>query len=186
MNRDAEKLDDSGQETAHSVKRRMDTAVDTRVDASVETGVEISAESSAEAGVSPRSPIVAITASTLVHALIAFALVAMGVTAARAMRREAPPILVAEWTPPPPTGIAPSPPELPIPGGAIVYQGPAARGGHDSASGARAAADRLERLAPPIAVTANAAGRFGGQLGFGGALPERFRAASFAMGCIPH
>jgi hypothetical protein len=177
MNRDAEKLDDSGQETAHSVKLRMETAGDTSMDARVETGVE----TGVEAGVSPRSPIVAITASTLVHALIAFALVAMGVTAARAMRREAPPILVAEWTPPPPIGIAPSPPELPIPGGAIVYQGPAARGVFDSASGARAAADRLERLAPPTAVTANAAGRFGGQLGFGGALPERFRAASFAM-----
>jgi hypothetical protein len=185
MNRDAEKFDGSGQKSAHSVDRRVETAVDThvdaRVDTGVETGVETSAETTAETGVSPRSPIVAITASTLVHALIAFALVAMGVTAARAMRREAPPILVAEWTPPPPIGIAPSPPELPIPGGAIVYQGPAARGVFDSASGARAAADRLERLAPPIAVTANAAGRFGGQLGFGGALPERFRAASFAM-----
>ena len=112
MNRDAEKFAGSGQETAHGVDRRMDARVSTSVDARMETGVETSAETTAEAGVSPRSPIVAITASTLVHALIAFALVAMGVTAARAMRREAPPILVAEWTPPPPVGIAPSPPEL--------------------------------------------------------------------------
>jgi hypothetical protein len=134
-----------------------------------------------ETGVAPRSPFVAITASTIVHVLIALALVAMGITAARAMRREAPPLLIAEWTPPPPAGIAPAPPELPVPGGALVYQGPAARGVNDSASGARAAAARLERLAPPTQVTANAAARFGGPLGFGGALPERFRAASFAM-----
>ncbi|RLS46894.1 MAG: hypothetical protein DWH86_01740 [Planctomycetota bacterium] len=161
---------------------KFDSAVDSAdADHGLGRTLESSLESPVESGVTPRSPFVAITASTIVHALIALGLVAMGITAARAMRREAPPILVAEWTPPPPAGIAPAPPELPIPGGALVYQGPAARGVHDAGSGARAAADRLERLAPPIPVTATAAGRFDGPLGFGGALPERFRAASFAM-----
>ena len=79
MNRDAEKFDGSGQRAAHSVDRRVETGAN--------TSVETDAENDVETGVSPRSPMVAITASTLVHALIAFALVAMGVTAARAKRR---------------------------------------------------------------------------------------------------
>ena len=68
------------------------------------------AEDAPAPGVAPRHPAVAVAASVAVHALIAIALVAMGVTAARAMRREAPPVLVAEWTPPPPPGVAPAAP----------------------------------------------------------------------------
>ena len=132
-------------------------------------------------GVETRSPVVAVIASTVVHVVIAIALVMMGVTAARAMRREAPPVLVAEWTPPPPAGVAPAPPELPVPGGAQMHAGPAARARTETASAARTAADRLERLIPQAQVMEASNARLGGPLGFGGALPERFRAASFAL-----
>jgi hypothetical protein len=132
-------------------------------------------------GVAPRSPLVAIVASSVVHVLIAVALVAMGVTAARAMRREAPPVLVAEWTPPPPAGVAPAAPELPVPGGAPVHAGPAARGRTDAASAARTAAGRLAMLAPQPDSFEQGNARFGGALGLGGDLPEGFRAASFAL-----
>lgn len=132
-------------------------------------------------GIAPRSPVVAVVASTVVHALIAAALVAMGVSAARAMRREAPPVLVADWTPPPPPGVAPAAPELPVPGGAPLHAGPAARARTDGATAARTAADRLARLAPPQDSMPSSGARLGGPLGFGGALPESFRAASFGM-----
>ncbi len=132
-------------------------------------------------GVETRSPVVAVIASTVVHVVIALALVMMGVTAARAMRREAPPVLVAEWTPPPPAGVAPAPPELPVPGGALVQAGPATRARSETASAARTAADRLERLIPQAQSMEASNARLGGPLGFGGALPERFRAASFAL-----
>ena len=79
-------------------------------------------------GVEPRSPVVAVAASTVVHACLAALLVTVGVTAARAMRPEPAPVLVADWTPPPPPGILPPPPELPVPGGAPKYVGPAGRG----------------------------------------------------------
>jgi hypothetical protein len=131
-------------------------------------------------GVEPRNPAVAVAASVAVHALIALALVAMGITAARAMRREAPPVLVAEWTPPPPPGVAPAAPELPVPGGAPLHEGPAARARTDAAGAARSAADRLARLVPPAEAFDAPGGRLGGPLGFSGQLPETFRAASFA------
>ena len=132
-------------------------------------------------GIAPRSPVVAVVASTVVHALIAAALIAMGVSAAKAMRREAPPVLVAEWTPPPPAGVAPAAPELPVPGGAPLHAGPAARARTDGATAARSAADRLARLVPPQESLGAAGARLGGPLGFGGALPESFRASSFGM-----
>jgi hypothetical protein len=81
----------------------------------------------ADGGMTPRNPVVAFAASTVVHALIAVALLAMGITAAHAIRREPAPVLVAEWVPPAPSGIAPAPPELPVPGGAPAYAGPAGR-----------------------------------------------------------
>ena len=71
-------------------------------------------------GVTPRSPAVAFAASTVVHVAIALALLAMGITAARAIRRDPVPVLVADWTPPPPAGVAPAPPELPEIGRAHV------------------------------------------------------------------
>ncbi|MFM8642329.1 MAG: hypothetical protein ACKOEP_05770, partial [Phycisphaerales bacterium] len=74
-------------------------------------------------GVEPRSPVVAVAASTVVHACLAAVLVTGGVTAARAMRPEPAPVLVADWTPPPPPGVLPPPPELPVPGGAPKYVG---------------------------------------------------------------
>lgn len=134
-----------------------------------------------ERGVTPRNPLVAVVASTVVHVAIAAALLAMGVTAARSMRREAPPLLIAEWTPPPPPGVLPAAPQLPIPGGAPQYAGPAERGRMDAESAAQRAAERLAQLAPEVQPTTPASARLGGPLGFGGTLPERFRAASFAL-----
>jgi len=132
-------------------------------------------------GIAPRSPAVALVASVVVHSLIAGSLLAMGISAARAMRREAPPVLVADWTPPPPPGVAPAAPELPVPGGAPLHAGPAARARTDGATAARSAADRLARMVPPQEQYSAAASRLAGALGFGGALPESFRASSFGM-----
>ena len=131
-------------------------------------------------GVAPRNPAVAIVASAMVHVAIAAALVTVGVTAARAMRREAPPVLVAEWTPPPPPGVVPAPPELPVPGGAPAHVGPAGRARVDSASAARAAAERLARMAPEPSGPSAPAPRIASGLGFEEVPAGAFRAASFA------
>jgi hypothetical protein len=139
------------------------------------------AQSGDAPGIEPRHPLVAVVASVIVHAAIATALVAMGVTAARAMRREAPPVLVADWTPPPPPGVAPAAPELPVPGGAPVHAGPAARARTDPGTAGRSAADRLARTVPPPAAFSASGLGLGGALGFGADLPPAFRAASFAV-----
>jgi len=133
-----------------------------------------------EAGIAPRSPVVAVLASTVFHVAIAAALVAMGVTAARAMRREAPPVLVAEWTPPPPPGVVPAPPELPVPGGSPLHVGPAGRARVDAASAAKSAAERLARMAPEPSGPSAPAPRIASGLGFEDVPAGSFRAASFA------
>ena len=133
-------------------------------------------------GVEPRSPVVAVAASTVVHACLAALLVTVGVTAARAMRPEPAPVLVADWTPPPPPGILPPPPELPVPGGAPKYVGPAGRGKASPAAAASDAAARLARLVPaPTAAGTGTSERLAGGLGFDAAIPKAFRAESFAM-----
>lgn len=133
-----------------------------------------------EPEVVPRSPLVAVLASTVFHAVIAAALVTMGVSAARAMRRDAPPVLVAEWTPPPPPGVIPPPPELPVPGGAAAHVGPAGRARVDSATAARAAVERLDRMAPEPRGPSGPAPRIARGLGFEEVPAGAFRAASFA------
>jgi hypothetical protein len=138
-------------------------------------------EAEGSRGVEPRNPAVAVVASVIVHSAIAAALVAMGVTAARAMRREAPPLLVADWTPPPPPGVAPAAPELPVPGGAPVHTGPAARARTDPGAAGRSAADRLARAVPPPSRFESPGLRLGDALGLGGQLPPAFRSASFAL-----
>ena len=133
-------------------------------------------------GVEPRNPVVAVAASTVVHACLAALLVTVGVTAARAMRKEPAPVLVADWTPPPPPGVMPPPPELPVPGGAPKYVGPAGRAKGSPAAAASDAAARLARLVPGApAMDAATTDRLAGGLGFDAAIPKAFRAESFAM-----
>jgi hypothetical protein len=133
-------------------------------------------------GVETRSPVVAVIASTAVHVIIAAVLVSMGITAARAMRREAPPVLVADWTPPPPPGVAPAAPELPVPGGAPAHAGPASRLRTDAASAARAAAGRMDELLPAMRSPEGAAPRLVAGLGFGSTDLGSARADGFSTG----
>jgi len=133
-------------------------------------------------GVETRNPVVAVIASTAVHVVIAVVLVSMGITAARAMRREAPPVLVADWTPPPPPGVAPAAPELPVPGGAPAHAGPASRLRTDAASAARAAAGRMDQLLPSTRSPEGAAPRLAASLGFGVADLGPVRADGFSTG----
>jgi hypothetical protein len=146
------------------------------------TDVPEAAPGTATRGVEPRSPVVAVAASTVVHVCLAAILVTVGVTAARAMRPEPAPVLVADWTPPPPPGVMPPPPELPVPGGAPNYVGPAGRGKASPAAAAAEAAARLARLVPPpTAAGTGTSERLAGGLGFDAAIPKAFRAESFAM-----
>lgn len=129
----------------------------------------------------PRRPWAAVAASAAVHAVLALALVGAGVSAMRAARRQPVPVLVSEWVPPPPTGLAPAPPELPVPGGAAVVPGPAARGRTDDAAAARVAAERLARAVPAASAGTRANARIAAPLGIGAQAPERFLASSFAL-----
>ncbi len=130
----------------------------------------------------PPRALAAVLASAIVHAAIAAAMITMGVSAARAIRHDPAPILVAEWTPPPPAGTAPAPPELPIPGGAPVHAGPATRGRTDDATAAALGAERMARLVPTATAPLRApAPRMAGALGFDAAVPAAWRAESFAQ-----
>lgn len=132
-------------------------------------------------GAPPRTA-VAVLASAVVHLVLAAALVVSGVTAVRAMQREQAPLVVADWTPPPPAGLAPAPPELPLPGGApIEAGGPATRGRTTDADAGRRAAERLAATIPAAGASVRApAPRVAGALGFDAALPTAWRAESFA------
>ncbi|MFO0962278.1 MAG: hypothetical protein U0625_05160 [Phycisphaerales bacterium] len=137
-------------------------------------------EGGATLATAPRTA-VALLVSAVVHVAIAAGIVTMGVGAARALHREAAPVAVADWTPPPPSGVAPAPPELPVPGGAPVHAGPASRGRTDDATAAARAAERLATLAPATGTPARAPGaRLAGPLGFDSAVPEPWRHESFA------
>lgn len=133
------------------------------------------------AGAPARNPWIAVAASTAVHAVIALALVGAGLSAMRAARRQPVPVLASDWVPPPPSGLAPAPPELPVPGGASAVAGPAARGRTDDASAARAAADRLARAVPGASAGTRANARIAAPLGIGAQAPERFLASSFGL-----
>jgi hypothetical protein len=130
----------------------------------------------------PPRTAVAVAASTVVHLLLAGALVVSGITAVRAMRRDPAPLVVADWTPPLPAGVAPAAPELPIPGDApVVAGGPATRGRTDATQAGTRAAERLATLLPAAgAGVRSPAPRIAGQLGFDGTVPAAWRAESFA------
>jgi hypothetical protein len=124
---------------------------------------------------------VAVFASVVLHVLLIGLVVIVGFDVAGGTPRKQAPLMVADWTPPPIAGVTEAPPDLPVPGGARLVAGPAARARVSTETAAANAAAQLDRLAPVNRSSADApAPRLARTLGFGAAPATASRTAGFA------
>jgi hypothetical protein len=120
--------------------------------------------------------------SVVLHAAIIGVALIVGFEAVSEARKPVAPLMVADWTPPPPApSVTGAPPQLPLPGGVRPVSGPVTRGRTSEAAAAADAAQQLMRLEPEQRAALEARTMRGARsLGFGAAPADALRAAGFA------